>query len=116
MLCCTLQGTILKLVDNLLSLEKGDPARETAVADVRSNINKWVAKYRRANVQGKPSFGCALPVCANGLHPRCVPVRSWGSTYLVLNPVFASHLQQCGWRRFGSYWHHSVGTDFGNVS
>jgi len=55
-------GTILKLVDNLLSLEKGDPARETAVADVRSNINKWVAKYRRANVQGKPSFGTTYTV------------------------------------------------------
>lgn len=55
-------GMILKQVENLLALEKGDPAREQAVQDVRSTINKWVAKYRRANVQGKPSFGTTYTV------------------------------------------------------
>ena len=53
-----MQSAILKQVEELLALPKGDPARAEAVQGVRSATNKWVAKYRRANQQGKPSFGC----------------------------------------------------------
>ena len=53
------QTSILKQVEDLLVLEKKDPARPDAVQSVRSATNKWVAKYRRGAQQGKPSFGCA---------------------------------------------------------
>lgn len=54
-------------MEGLLALEKGDPARADAVQGVRSATNKWVAKYRRANQQGKPSFGCVPGPSFQGL-------------------------------------------------
>jgi hypothetical protein len=55
-----LQQQVLKKVEGFLALEKDDPTREDFVADLRIDINAWVAKYRRrGNFTGRPSFGSA---------------------------------------------------------
>ncbi|CAG9466052.1 unnamed protein product [Pedinophyceae sp. YPF-701] len=41
----------------VVSMERGDPNTEAAVADVRKDINAYVSKYRRdERFSGKPSF------------------------------------------------------------
>ena len=58
--CVHLQSTILEQVRAAISLGNDDPAKEAAMEDVRTATNNWVAKYRRAGVTGRPSYGCIL--------------------------------------------------------
>ena len=52
------QSSVIATVRAALALGRDDPAREAAVAGVRSATNTWVAKYRRdAAFSGKPSYG-----------------------------------------------------------
>lgn len=54
---------VLKKVEGFLALEKDDPTREDFVADLRIDINAWVAKYRRrGNFTGRPSFGVSYTI------------------------------------------------------
>jgi photosystem II Psb27 protein len=48
----------LKEVRGVLELPKGDASADAKVKDLRTDINKWVAKYRREpKFSGKPSYG-----------------------------------------------------------
>ncbi|CAL5226885.1 g9758 [Coccomyxa viridis] len=49
-----------KIVDEVrkaIALDKSDPGKEEAMENVRQGTNNWVAKYRRAGVTGRPSYG-----------------------------------------------------------
>lgn len=61
MVCLMLQTTILSAVRSMLAMAKDDPAKEEKVKELRTDINSWVASYRREPiVAGRPSFGCVL--------------------------------------------------------
>ena len=49
---------MLGKVEGVLSLGKDDPARDEAVKSLRTDINAWVATYRRdPTFAGRPSYG-----------------------------------------------------------
>lgn len=48
---------VIERVKSTLALEKSDPSKADAVANLRQTSNDWVAKYRREKgVAGRPSF------------------------------------------------------------
>lgn len=52
-----LQSKIVEEVKRAIALDKSDPGKEEAMENVRQGTNAWVAKYRRAGVTGRPSYG-----------------------------------------------------------
>lgn len=55
--CLCLQSKIVEEVKRAIALDKSDPGKEEAMENVRQGTNAWVAKYRRAGVTGRPSYG-----------------------------------------------------------
>lgn len=52
------QAAIYGKVKGVLALDRDDPTKEDSVKALRTDINQWVAKYRREpKVSGRPSFG-----------------------------------------------------------
>lgn len=54
---CCLQAKIVEEVRKAIALEKDSAGREEAMENVNREIKGWVAKYRRAGVTGRPSYG-----------------------------------------------------------
>lgn len=53
-----MQAKILTAVKAVIDLDKDDPSKEDRVKALRTEINTWVAKYRREpKVSGRPSYG-----------------------------------------------------------
>lgn len=54
-----MQTSLLDKVEKFISLEKGDESRGEVVDGLRTDMNSWVAKYRRrGSISGRASFGC----------------------------------------------------------
>mmetsp|Transcript_5813 Transcript_5813/g.16618 ORF Transcript_5813/g.16618 Transcript_5813/m.16618 type:complete len:188 (+) Transcript_5813:102-665(+) len=55
--------SLLDKVEKFISLEKGDESRGEVVDGLRTDMNSWVAKYRRrGSISGRASFGTSYAI------------------------------------------------------